>query len=148
MFHSIKKVESNTGKGYRKIDSKSTIPVKIKDQFKSSHGVQDAWSAFRQYTRENSLIHQDFVDFIENEIVPTLHIILKDIHAMMQSLKQNKDLRTNTLWECRKKADKVITQLNSDIYSTVTAQEKAKNSYVIPKSRDPLLSKYGTRYRS
>ncbi|CAO0794697.1 unnamed protein product [Mucor circinelloides] len=142
MFHSIKKVESNTGKGYRKIDSKSTIPVKIKDQFKSSHGVQDAWSAFRQYTRENSLIHQDFVDFIENEIVPTLHIILKDIHAMMQSLKQNKDLRTNTLWECRKKADKVITQLNSDIYSTVTAQEKAKNSYVIPKSRDPLLSKY------
>ncbi|GAN06392.1 conserved hypothetical protein [Mucor ambiguus] len=142
MFHSIKKVESSTGKGYRKIDSKSTIPVKIKDQFKSSHGVQDAWSAFRQYTRENSLIHQDFVDFIENEIVPTLHIILKDIHAMMQSLKHNKDLRTNALWECRKKADKVITQLNSDIYSTVSAQEKAKNNYVIPKGRDPLLSKY------
>ncbi|KAL9553078.1 hypothetical protein MBANPS3_003480 [Mucor bainieri] len=135
-------VESNTGKGYRKIDSKSTIPVKIKDQFKSSHGVQDAWSAFRQYTRENSLIHQDFVDFIENEIVPTLHIILKDIHAMMQSLKHNKDLRTNTLWECRKKADKVITQLNSDIYSTVNAQEKARSNYVIPKGRDPLLSKY------
>lgn len=143
MFHSIKKVESSTGKGYRKIDSKSTIPVKIKDQFKSSHGVQDAWSAFRQYTRENSLIHQDFVDFIENEIVPTLHIILKDIHAMMQSLKHNKDLRTNTLWECRKKADKVITQLNSDIYSTVNAQEKAKSNHVIPKGRDPLLSKYG-----
>ncbi|KAK4518162.1 uncharacterized protein ATC70_001513 [Mucor velutinosus] len=142
MFHSIKKVESSTGKGYRKIDSKSTIPVKIKDQFKSSHGVQDAWAAFRQYTRENSLIHQDFVDFIENEIVPILHIILKDIHAMMQSLKHNKDLRTNTLWECRKKADKVITQLNSDIYSVVNAQEKAKSNYVIPKGRDPLLSKY------
>ncbi|CEP15056.1 hypothetical protein [Parasitella parasitica] len=142
MFHSIKKVESNTGKGYRKIDSKSAIPVKIKDQFKSSHGVQDAWSAFRQYTRENSLIHQDFVDFIENEIVPTLHTILKDIHSMMHSLKQNKDLRTSTLWECRKKADKVITQLNTDIYTTVSSQEKTKNNYVIPKSRDPLLSKY------
>ncbi|KAG2233642.1 hypothetical protein INT48_008432 [Thamnidium elegans] len=141
MFQNIKKVEFSTGKGYRKIDSKFMIPSKIENQFKSSGGVKDAWSAFRQYTRENSLIHQDFVDFIENEIIPTLHIMLKDIHQHMDSLKKNKELRTNTLWDCRKKSDSVITRLNSIIYATVNNQEKAKSQYVIPKS-DPLLTKY------
>lgn len=142
MFQNIKKVEFNTGKGYRKIDSKFKIPSKIENQFKSSGGVKDAWSAFRQYTRENSLIHQDFVDFIENEIIPTLHIMLKDIQQHMHSLKKNKELRTNTLWDCRKKSDSVITRLNSIIYTTVNSQEKAKSQYVIPKN-DPLLTKYG-----
>jgi hypothetical protein len=142
MFHSIKRVESNTGKDYRKIDSKFPIPTEIKDQFKSSNGVQDAWSAFRQYTRENSLIHQDFVDFIENEIEPCLNIMLKDINSQSQSLKRNKSLRTATLWDSRKKADTIITQLNSDIYNTIRSQEKVKRPYVIPK-KDPLLTKYG-----
>lgn len=141
MFQKIKKVESNTGKGYRKIDAKFAFPSKIESQFKSSHGVKDAWSSFRQYTRENSLIHQDFVDFIENEIVPVLNIMIKDIHNQQNSMKQNKELRTAVLWECRKKADNVITRLNSDIYATVNSQEKAKNNYAIPK-RDPLLTKY------
>ncbi|GAA5795403.1 hypothetical protein HPULCUR_000759 [Helicostylum pulchrum] len=141
MFQNIKKVEFSTGKGYRKIDSKFKIPSKIENQFKSSGGVKDAWSAFRQYTRENSLIHQDFVDFIENEIIPTLHIMLQDIQQHMNSLKKNKELRTNSLWDCRKKSDSVITRLNSIIYATVNSQEKAKSQYVIPKS-DPLLTKY------
>ncbi|CAO3611976.1 unnamed protein product [Mucor hiemalis] len=140
MFQNIKKVESNSGKGYRKIDAKFSFPHKIEGQFKSSHGVKDAWDAFRQYTRENSLIHQDFVDFIENEIIPILHIMIKDIHNQMHSLKQNKKLYTASLWDCRKKADSIITKLNSDIYATVNSQEKAKSNYVIPK-RDPLLTK-------
>lgn len=89
------------------------------------------------------MIHQDFVDFIENEIVPILHVMIKDIHAHMNSLKHNKELRTASLWDCRKKADKIITQLNSDIYATVNSQEKSKSPFVIPK-RDPLLTKYGT----
>lgn len=140
MFQNIKKVESNTGKGYRKIDAKFTIPSKIETQFKSSDGVKDAWSAFRQYTRENSLIHQDFVDYIENEIAPILHIMLKDTHHHMQGMKQNKQLYTNILWDCRKQADRVISKLNADIYSAVNTQEKEKSLYVIPK-RDPLLTK-------
>ncbi|KAI8064832.1 uncharacterized protein B0P05DRAFT_554509 [Gilbertella persicaria] len=141
MFQRIKKVESATGKGYRKIDTKSTIPSKIQNQFKSSDGVQDAWTAFRQFTRENSLIHQDFVDFIENEIKPTLHVMLKDIKDMTQTLKHDKKLHTATLWNCRKRADKVITRLNADIYNTQKTLEKVKGPYVIPK-RDPLLTKY------
>jgi hypothetical protein len=145
MFHSIKKVESNTGKGYRKIDSKFPIPPKIRNQFQSSNGVYDAWSAFRQYTRENSLVHQGFVDFMENEIVPCLKMMLKGIHTQMQSLKTNKNLRTVTLWNCRKKADKVMTRLNTEIYNTVSSQEKQKRPFIIPK-KDPLLTKFGKYY--
>ncbi|KAI7887827.1 uncharacterized protein EV154DRAFT_327817 [Mucor mucedo] len=140
MFQSIKKVEFSTGKGYRKIDAKFAIPSKIENQFKSSDGVKDAWHAFRQYTRENSLIHQDFVDYIENEILPILHIMLRDIHLHMQGMKHNKQLYTNSLWDCRKQADSVITRLNTDIYATVNIQEKQKSPYVTPK-RDPLLTK-------
>lgn len=142
MFQNIKKVESNTGKGYRKIGAKFELPSKIENQFKSADGVKDAWIAFRQYTRENSLIHQDFVDYIENEILPILHIMLKDIHLHMQGMKQNKQLYTHCLWDCRKRADSVITRLNTDIYLTVNMQEKQKSPYVIPK-RDPLLTKQG-----
>lgn len=96
-------MESNISKGYRKIDSKLTIPIRIKDQFQPSNGVYGAWSAFRQYARENSLIHQDFVDFIENEIVPCLKIMMNDILLQMDSLKKNKSLRTANLWDCRKR---------------------------------------------
>lgn len=142
MFTSIKKAESSSGNSYRKIDTKFVFPTKIKDQFKSSHGVQDAWFAFRQYTRENSLVHRDFVDFIENEIIPILKTMLKDIQHMMHSIKSNKDLRTAYLWDCRKKADKIITRLNSDVYLAVKNQEKTNSPYFNTK-RDPILTKYG-----
>ncbi|KAI8378617.1 hypothetical protein BD560DRAFT_445126 [Blakeslea trispora] len=141
LFKRIKKIESSFGKGYRKIDVKYTIPTKIQDQFKSSNGVQDAWTAFRQYARENSLIHEDFVDFIQNDITPALNVMLKDIRGMKQSLKSSKLLKTTQLWDCRKRADKLITQFNSNVYKTVKAQEKAKGSYFVPK-KDPLLLKF------
>lgn len=141
MFQNIKKVESNTGKGYRKIDSKFALPSVIENEFKSTGGVKDAWSAFRQYTRENSLIHQDFVDFIESEIIPTLQTMLKDIHHYTNSLKQNKELHTSSLWDCRKKSDRIITQLNAVICATVESQEKSESQYV-PVKNDPLLTKY------
>lgn len=142
MFHSIKKVESNTGKGYRKIDSKFVIPAKLENQFKSSNGIKDAWTEFRHYTRENSLIHQYFVDFIENEIAPALHTVLKEIGQYKVGLKKNKELRTTILWDYRKRADAVITRLNNDIYATVNQQEKQTSQYIVPK-KDPLLTKYG-----
>ncbi|KAG0948071.1 hypothetical protein G6F57_005662 [Rhizopus arrhizus] len=145
LFKRIKKVEIKNGKGYRKIDTNFAIPSKIQDQFKSSNGVQDAWAAFRQFTRENSLIHQDFVDFIENEMIPSLNVMLKDIHHFMHSLLHNKALYTGNLYSYRKKADKMITKLNNEIYKVTRDQEDSikngKGLYVIPK-RDPLLTKY------
>ncbi|KAI8982400.1 hypothetical protein BDF20DRAFT_835024 [Mycotypha africana] len=141
MFKRIRKVELNTGKGYRKIDDTFDIPAKLREHFKSSNGVQDAWAAFKDYTRENSLIHEDFVDFINSEIVPILHVMLKDIYTMIQSLKSNRDLYTAGLWDCRKRADKDITTLNSELYKVVNSQEKAASNYLIPK-KDPLLIKY------
>jgi hypothetical protein len=138
-------VESTTGRKYRKIDSKFSIPS-IENQFKASNGVQDAWAAFRQYTRENSLIHEDFVDFIENETISVLKTMIKDINHMSQSLRKNKNLYTSMLYDDRKYADKIITQLNKDIYNTTnminTSKDKGQGEYVIPK-RDPLLTKYG-----
>ena len=142
MFKRIKKIESSIGKDYRKIDVKYTIPTKIQDQFKSSNGVQDAWTAFRQYTRENSLIHQDFVDFIASDVTPALSVMLKDIRDMKQSLRHNKKLKTTKLWDCRKRADKLITQFNTNVYDGVKDLEKAKGPYFVPK-KDPLLSRYG-----
>ncbi|KAG1053893.1 hypothetical protein G6F43_004056 [Rhizopus delemar] len=145
LFKRIKKVEIKNGKGYRKIDTNFAIPSKIQDQFKSSNGVQDAWAAFRQFTRENSLIHQDFVDFIENEMIPSLNVMLKDIHHFMHSLLHNKALYTGSLYNYRKKADKMITKLNNEIYKVTSDQEDSikndKGLYIIPKS-DPLLTKY------
>ncbi|KAI9486445.1 MAG: hypothetical protein EXX96DRAFT_549067 [Benjaminiella poitrasii] len=141
LFRNIKKVESSTGKGYQKIDANFDFPTKIRNQFKPSNGVQDAWMAFRQYSRENSLIHEDFVEFIENAIVPSLRTVLNDIRQKMQALKKNRALRTTVLYDCRKQVDKIITRYNTDIYSTLKKQGKANNHYVIAK-RDPLLVKY------
>jgi hypothetical protein len=150
LFKRIKKVEIKNGKGYRKIDTNFAIPSKIQDQFKSSNGVQDAWAAFRQFTRENSLIHQDFVDFIENEMIPSLNVMLKDIHHFMHSLLHNKALYTGNLYSYRKKADKMITKLNNEIYKVTSDQEDSikngKGLYVIPKS-DPLLTKYSKKQK-
>ncbi|CAO3703965.1 unnamed protein product [Rhizopus stolonifer] len=145
LFKKIKKVEIKNGKSYRIIDTNFAIPSKIQDQFKSSNGVQDAWAAFRQFTRENSLIHQDFVEFIENEIIPTLNIMLTDIHHFMQSLINNKNLHTDSLYNYRKKADKIITKFNKEIYKAATDYEdtirSGKGPYFIPK-KDPLLTKF------
>ncbi|ORE13126.1 hypothetical protein BCV71DRAFT_206702 [Rhizopus microsporus] len=145
LFRRIKNVEVTTGKGYRRIDAKFMIPSKIQDQFKSSNGVQDAWMAFRQFARENSLIHQDFVDFIENEMIPTLSLMLKDMHHFMQSLLYDKNLKTASLYDYRKKADKMLTRLNTEIYNLASNREDSiksgKGPYLIPK-KDPLLTKY------
>ncbi|CEI91797.1 hypothetical protein RMCBS344292_06076 [Rhizopus microsporus] len=145
LFSRVKNVEATTGRGYRRIDAKFMIPSKIQDQFKSSNGVQDAWMAFRQFARENSLIHQDFVDFIENEMIPTLSLMLKDMHHFMQSLLYDKNLRTASLYDCRKKADKMLTRLNTEIYNLASNREDSiksgKGPYLIPK-KDPLLTKY------
>ncbi|KAI8880383.1 hypothetical protein K501DRAFT_255104 [Backusella circina FSU 941] len=144
MFHRVRKVESTTGRNYRKLDAKFSMPA-IENQFKASNGVQDAWAAFRQYTRENSLIHEDFVDFIENETISVLKTMIKDINHMSQSLKKNKNLYTSELFDDRKYADKIITQLNKNIYNTTnminTSKDKGQGEYVIAK-KDPLLTKY------
>ncbi|KAI9282185.1 hypothetical protein BY458DRAFT_531166 [Sporodiniella umbellata] len=145
LFNRIKKVEIKNGKSYRKIDSNFALPSAVQDQFKSSNGVQDAWAAFRQFARENSLVHQDFVGFIESEMMPTLNQMLKDIHHFTQSLIHNRNLQTNTLYNYRKRSDKIITQFNKEIYKAANDYEESiktgKGPYFIPK-KDPLLTKY------
>lgn len=102
-----------------------------------SGGVQEVWTAFRNYAVEQSILHQDYVNYLERSVLPSLRSIKDDIKCMLKAITSDKQLRTSPIYDGRMYVDDLVAKLDCIIEADMRMPE---NAY---QREDPLLLNCG-----
>ena len=136
---SIEDIETKSASQYSKSSKDIVVPFpEGQGQFMQSGGIQEVWLAFRNYTVEQSVRHQDYVNYIDRSVLPSLRNIKNDIKALLKYIGRDKDLRTNNLYDDRRRMDTLVSKLDRIIQAD---SQMADRAYQHP---DPLLVNCGT----
>ncbi|KAG2216866.1 hypothetical protein INT45_007871 [Circinella minor] len=134
LFKEIQDIESKTAGGYSKSTKNIEYPIpEASGQFMESGGMQDVWLAFRNYAVEQSVRHQDYVNYLDRSVLPSLHSIKKDIKTILKAIHQDKNLKTTHLYEGRRRMDALVSKLDSVI------QYNRQMPHTAYQRQDPLL---------
>ena len=106
-------------------------------QFMESNGMQDVWLSFRNYSVEESVRHQDYVNYLDRSVLPSLQSIKKDIKTILKAINNDKNLRTTSLYDGRRRMDALVSQLDSAI------QYNRQMPHTAYQRQDPLLINCG-----
>ncbi|KAI9249233.1 hypothetical protein BDA99DRAFT_524349 [Phascolomyces articulosus] len=134
LFKEIQEIESKTAGGYSKSTKAIVFPIpEASGQFMETGGTQDVWLAFRNYAVEQSVRHQDYVNYLDRSVLPSLRSIKKDIKSMLKAIHQDKNLKTTSLYDGRRRMDALVSKLDSVI------QYNMQMPYTAYQRQDPLL---------
>lgn len=138
MFKKIAEVETRTSKGLVNASKEIVLPFrKSNGQFLESGGIQDVWSAMRDYTMQHGIMHNENVNYLQGAVIPSLRAIKADIKQMMVQIEKDKSLKSNLIFESRMQVDKLITRLDRVIESTRRSPQYADAN------TDPFLINLG-----
>ncbi|KAI9493278.1 hypothetical protein BDB00DRAFT_382561 [Zychaea mexicana] len=134
LFQQIEGIESRTAGRYSKSSKTIVIPLpEANGQFMESGGIQDLWMSFRNYTVEQSVRHQDYVNYLDRSVLPSLRSIKNDIKSMLKAIGHDKNLKTTSLYEGRRRMDALVSKLDSAIQYNTQMPDSAHQR------QDPLL---------
>ncbi|KAI8140670.1 hypothetical protein BJV82DRAFT_519699 [Fennellomyces sp. T-0311] len=134
LFTNIEEIEAKAAGRYSKSGKNIIVPFPDgQGQFIETGGIQEVWLAFRNYTVEQSVRHQDYVNYIDRSVLPSLRNIKHDIKMMQKTVGRDKNLRTNNLYNGRRKMDTLVSKLDRIIQADMQMPDSA---YQHP---DPLL---------
>ncbi|KAF7723516.1 hypothetical protein EC973_001891 [Apophysomyces ossiformis] len=138
LFKEIIMVESRCAKGYSQSSMAITLPSRESTgQFMDSGGIQTVWTAFRNYTLEQSMLHHEYVNYLSRAVIPSLRGVKEDIKRMVASIGKDKDLSSDSLYHSRMHVDQLLSQLDQTIQMTMQAPHTANHRI------DPLLLNLG-----
>ncbi|KAI7851242.1 hypothetical protein BDC45DRAFT_538334 [Circinella umbellata] len=134
LFREIQDIESKTASGYSKSTKSIEYPIpEASGQFMESGGMQDVWLSFRNYAVEQSVRHQDYVNYLDRSVLPSLHSIKRDIKTILKAIHHDKNLKTTGLYEGRRRMDALVSKLDSVI------QYNRQMPHTAYQRQDPLL---------
>ncbi|KAI8066334.1 hypothetical protein BC940DRAFT_368209 [Gongronella butleri] len=125
MFKNIAAVERSSSSGYSDASTPLTVPFPSSNhQFLQYGGVQDVWTAYRDYTVERSMVHHDYVNFLKGSIIPSLRNLKEDLKEFVHSVKKDPNLRSSVLYDSRVHADRVTQKLDNSVRSVLHSPDE------------------------
>lgn len=138
LFKYIRGIELRSATGYCKSTKVLANPFhESSGQFMASGGIREVWNAFRNYSMEQSVMHQDYVNYLDRAVLPSLRNIKQDIKSLLKAITRDKGLRSSVLYEGRRRVDNLISELDKTIQLDLQMPETAY------KRHDPLLLNCG-----
>ena len=131
-------VETKTSKGLVNASKEIALPFRESNgQFLESGGIQDVWSALRDYTLQHGIMHQESSSYLMGAVIPALRAIKADIKTMILQISKDKALKSDLIFDSRMQVDRLITRLGRVIESTQRAPHLADHN------TDPFLINLG-----
>lgn len=138
LFKAIQEIEHKSAQGYCKTTQIVQVPFKDwQGHFMESGGIQDVWNAFRNYSMEQSVLHQDYVNYLDRSVIPSLRNIKQDIKNLVKAITRDKNLRSSNLYDGRMQVDHLVSKLDRVIQAD---SQQPDNAF---QHDDPLLLNCG-----
>ncbi|KAJ2961695.1 hypothetical protein NQZ79_g3060 [Umbelopsis isabellina] len=134
-FDEIVRAEIMTCKNYQRVAGAIQLPFRDTTQhFKEQNGVQDLCIALREGSRNVANDHEDFAKFINENVLPALARLKKEIKDRMRDMKNDEKLHVDTLWKEMDQTKKAMTSLDR---ICALAHQQQPNQQI---SHDPWLA--------
>ncbi|KAG0174457.1 hypothetical protein DFQ28_006473 [Apophysomyces sp. BC1034] len=128
LFKQFVTVESKCAKGYSQSSNAILLPSReLTGQFLDSGGIQTVWTAFRNYSMEQSMLHHEYVNYLSRAVIPSLRSVKDDIKRMVTSISKDKDLSSESLYQSRMIVDNLLSKLDQTIQMTMQSPQTANH---------------------
>lgn len=112
-FEEIVRAEIMTCKNYQRVAGTIQLPFRDTTQhFKEQNGVQDLSIALREGSRNVANDHEDFAKFINENVLPALARLKREIKDRMRDMKNDEKLHVDTLWKEMDQTKKAMASLD------------------------------------
>ncbi|KAI8878487.1 hypothetical protein K501DRAFT_148436, partial [Backusella circina FSU 941] len=116
VFKKVAEVEEQSAKGWVSAGRNINVPFRGSNgQFLQSGGIQDVWTTVRNYANEHSILHRQFATYVRDTLIPSLRAVKSDTKKMLNSIQNDKQLKSTEIFENRMKLDKNIAKLEKNI---------------------------------